>query len=48
MSASKIRFSLPSPSDTGWRCPWHSGEPPKCNPANQHAQRLALFWVVAG
>ena len=48
MSALKMRFSLPSPPDTGWRCPWWPGEPPEFNHTSQHAQRLAQFRVVAG
>ena len=48
MAASKMRFSLPSPPDTGRRCPWCPGEPLKCNLTNQHAQRLTSFRVVAG
>ena len=48
MSASETGFSPSSPPDTGRRCPWPSGEPPKFNHTNQHTQRLASFRVVAG
>ena len=48
VSASETGFSPSSPPDTGRRCPWPSGEPPKFNHTNQHTQRLASFRVVAG